>query len=165
MLLIFISVCTRAQSSLQPDPHLRSVKDAPVFVDSVELDKGHSILNFIETSEIADIKVIGPGEKFKNGAMYIMLKDPGLLNRLMQEKQLSLMEIMKAKVTPEEVTRPVVYILNDKIVTDTAGIRTPASRVYNVDVIRASETAYFKTAFPSALIVNISTHPPKIYIR
>jgi hypothetical protein len=151
-------------SILNPDPRAKNAKMPVVFIDSVQMDATNNYLMCIEAKQIADLKVSNGG-KYPNGAMFIKLKDHKLLKELMNDKQLSLHDIVKARVEPSEFSKPVIYFLNDKLLTDTARIRIPATRVYAVTITRAAETAYFKTAFPKSLIVTISTHPPVMYIR
>jgi hypothetical protein len=166
LLLAIIPLINYAQSSiLSPDPHEKTVKMPVIFIDSVRMDSVNNYLMCIETNKIADIR-IEKGNKYPpNGAMFIKLKDHNLLKALMDDKQLSLHDIVKANVEPSEFNKSVIYFLNDKLLTDTTRIRIPATRVYTVTVTRANETIYFKTAFPGSLILTIKTHPPVIYIR
>jgi hypothetical protein len=165
-LLLLVPLVNYAQPSiLSPNPHDKPVKMPVIFIDSVQMDSVNNYLMCIEANQIADIRVENGNKYSPNGAMFIKLKDSNLLKTLMNDKQLSLHDIMKVNVESSEFNKPVIYFLNDKLLTDTTRIRIPATRVYAVVVTRAAETAYFKTAFPEALIVTISTRSPEIYIR
>jgi hypothetical protein len=151
LLFILIPLVNYAQSSiLSPDPHEKNVKWPVIFIDSVRMDSINNYLMFIDAKQIADLRIANDG-KYPNGAMFIKLKNHKLLEELMNDKQLSPYDIVKGYVQPLDFYAPVIYILNDKLLTDTARIRIPASKVHTVTVTHAAETAYFKRAFRDPL--------------
>jgi hypothetical protein len=161
ILLTLISMAGFAQTKA-PFP---VQKPSPVyFIDSVKTDPSEPYYNYINANDIASINVSrDPG--YPNGAIFITLKDHNIITKLRQDKLLSLSDIAKTNIPAADIRKPVLYLLDDKLLTDTVGVRIPSTFVKKVTITKASETAYFKTALPNVLLMMISTKPEQIMIR
>jgi hypothetical protein len=139
-------------------------KNSPVyFIDSVKIDD--SYINYLDPNDIALLTVGKDNPLYPNGAIYITLKDHSIANRLLQDKLLSLNNIWEANISGADKHKPVLYLVDDKLLTDTVGVRIPSAFVRNVTVVKAAETAYFRTALPNVLLMRISTKPQTIILR
>jgi hypothetical protein len=125
-----------------------------VFIDSVKFSE--NILTYIGPNAINSIDV-NKDSKYPNGVIWIKLKDHAILEKLLTDKWLSLSDIAKENLESSERNKPVLYLLNDKLLTDTTGIRIPSLCVSKVMVTKASETNYFKTVLPNVLLMMITT--------
>lgn len=109
-------------------------------------------------------------KEYPNGVIYVTLKDHKILSKLLVSKLLSLKDITNTYVIKKE--KPIIFLLNKELVTDTTGVRIPEICLGNITVAEADQMPYFKTTFPNALIMMITTHPisnkpyqPDILIR
>jgi hypothetical protein len=167
-LKIFILLLTVLTVKAQkPQP---AQKTEPAYIiDSVYLTAGKLYIDFIGPQQIASINVIKHSVLYPDGAIAITLKDHNILTRLQKDKWLSLNDIAVKNGVNFNKNQPVLYILNDKLLMDTTAIRIPSICIANMSLIRAAETAYFKTVLPDALILMISTktvdQPAIIWIR
>ncbi|RYY36818.1 MAG: hypothetical protein EOP46_05015 [Sphingobacteriaceae bacterium] len=132
------------------------------FVDSVKISQ--SYFRLINADDIESINV-SKDKKYPNGAIYIALKDKTKLNKLLQQKLLSLNDFAKAALKVSSTDKQIVYMLDDKLITDTTGISIPATYLEQVKILTPQEAPYFHTTFPKALIMKISSKPADIYIR
>jgi hypothetical protein len=108
----------------------RPSSNQPVWIiDSVKVSAMD--LNYIDPNEIANINIV-KNAQYPDGAIYVTLKDHSLFTKLFQLPLLSLSDISKANIPAAKIHKPVIYILDDKVLTDTALIRnTYPSRLYN----------------------------------
>ncbi|QJD95138.1 hypothetical protein HH214_04220 [Mucilaginibacter robiniae] len=138
--------------------------DQPVyFVDSVQINEANMpLVEHIAPQEIASLQ-IGNNPKYPQGSIYITLKDHSLLDKLLKDKLLTLADITEKNMPGQK--KQIIYLVDNKMLTDTSGIRIPSNYVKNVKVVKANETPYFKTTFPKAVIVMISTKPEEMHIR
>jgi hypothetical protein len=135
----------------------RPLSNQPVWIiDSVKVSAMD--LNYIDPNEISNINIV-KNAQYPDGAIYVTLKDHSLFTKLFQLPLLSLNDISKANIPASQIHKPVIYILDDKVLTDTALIRIPAVCITKVAVIAAVKTPYFKTALPNVLLMTISTAP------
>ena len=160
------SLIGRAQSVLYPNPREQRPSQVIYLVDSIKMDSNinMSYLSYLNPNDILNIS-LGKNPPYINGAVYITLKNHQSLIDFLKDKPISLSEISKANLSEAKRTQPILYFLDDKLVTDTTNIRLPSKRVTSVTVIEADEMPYFKTTFPNALVLLISTKPQDIYIR
>lgn len=161
---MFIAFAGKAQTI-----NTSKASEPAYIIDSVRLIDGGVYSNYIDPNQIATINVVRDASLYPNGALFISLKDHSILTRLQQDKWLSLSDIASKSIADTGKAKPVLYILNDKLLTDTTGIKIPSICIAGVSLIRASETAYFKTALPDALILMISTkkvdEAPTIFLK
>jgi hypothetical protein len=134
------------------------------FIDSVKINAGEPYLNYINPNDIASLN-INRDPIYPNGAVFITLKDHNTFTKLRQDKLLSLNDIAKTNIPATDKRKPVLYLLDDKLLTDTAGVRIPFTFVKKVTIIKAAETPYFKTALPNVLLMMITTKPEELRIR
>jgi hypothetical protein len=182
LLLIFASLPSMAQITVQPSKLIiqtskkviddsiassnskswRAIKTstaeshAPfdVVIDSVKFSE--NILTYIGPNAISSLDV-NKDSKYPNGVIWIKLKDHAILEKLLNDKWLSLSDIAKENLESIERNKPVLYLLNGKLLTDTTGIRIPSLCLGKILVTKASETNYLKTVLPNVLIMMITT--------
>lgn len=163
--LMMSALVGQAQTSiLYPNPRVPQGFQPAYYVDSIKMDSTANVLHFINPNQIKKI-TIERDARHKNGAIYITLKNHKVLDSLLNDRQLSLQEILNSNVKADEQKNKALFIWDDKLITDTTNIHFPSKKITRVTVIKASEMPYFKTAFPDMLIVMVSTKPPVIYIR
>lgn len=151
-LLVFFSLQGIAQDNL---PTNKRPKEFIYIIDSVKINPGIYFKCF-DFSDVFNIKVNEQDTKIVISGSFT---DPALFSKLVQSKLLSLNEITNTNLGEFNRTNPILYILNDKLLTDTTGVRIPAMCLTKVTVLKASETAYFKIALPNVLLLMISTKP------
>jgi hypothetical protein len=141
------------------------VKPPLYFLDSIQVSPEY--MNYITYLNPDDISAVHVDKdvKYPNGAVFISFKDHTLVDKLLKDKILSLNDIRNANVAKADMRKPVIYLIDDKLLTDTANVRIPSMLVRYVTVVKAAETAYFKTALPNVLLMRISTKPPQLRIR
>jgi hypothetical protein len=100
-----------------------------------------------------------------NAKVYFTLHDHSKFETLSRSPLLSLNDISKVHLTGTERSKPILYILDGKLLTDTVAVRIPSICVRNVTIVKAAETSYLKTVLPDALLLMISTQIPGIMIK
>ena len=168
VLLLFIGFIGKGQvKATVPARQLLTPK--PVYlIDSIKVDERY--LKYIDPEEIASLNVFKDALNYHDGAVFIQLKEKGLLERLMHSKWLSLGEIAGQNIKVADKQKPVLYLVDEKLLTDTSNVRIPVICLNKVSIVKASETEYFKTALPDVLIMMIATKPlsdkpPSVIIR
>lgn len=162
LLLVLASLTGSAQTK---DTHtVKKPANPTYFIDSIKVNPNQSYLNYINPNDIASIN-ISKDPIYPDGAVFITLKDHNTFTKLRQDKWLSLGDIAKTNITVTDKRKPVLYLLDDKLLTDTAGVRIPSALVKKVTVVKATETPYFKTALPNVLLMMVSTKPEELRIR
>ncbi|MCC8410620.1 hypothetical protein LJ707_16880 [Mucilaginibacter sp. UR6-1] len=123
--------------------------------------------DFIKPDSIKEIHVIKTDDKHPNGAIYITLNNPEYLKRMLADRLLSIKDILRVKGITVKSKQPVIYVWNDKLLTDTANVRVPESYLRSVRLTPAVNMPYFKTALPNTSVVTIITgvKGEKIMIR
>jgi hypothetical protein len=135
----------------------------PVYIiDSVKTSAAY--FKYIAPDNISSVNVL-KNLQYPVGVIYITLKDHSEFTKLLQAPLLSLNDIAKTNIPEPERLKPILFILDDKLLTDTVAIRIPSICVHKVTIVRAAETAYFKTVLPDVLLMMVSTKPPVIMIR
>lgn len=163
VLTIVLAICAFIANAQNQSTEKQTKPD--YFIDSVKVTNGDTyLLNFINPNDIASINV-NKDKQYPNGAIFIKLKDHNILTKILEDKPLSIKDIWKANIPEAEKRRTVLYMLDDKLLTDTAAVRIPSMFVKKVTVVKASEMPYFKTALPNVLLMRISTKPEQIMIR
>ena len=144
-------------------------KDIRYMVDSINVADFY--INYIDAKDILAVNVI-KNDQYSNGMIDIKVKDHILLLKLIQSKILSLRDIVTKYIDNNSRHKPIIFFMNKELVTDTAGVRIPDMCLVNITVAKASQMHYYKTAFPDALIMMITTRPASnepyqapIYIR
>ena len=156
LLLMLASASTFAQSM-----QVQTKMPAPtIIVDSVLVN--NSYLSSISPDEIQSVDVKRVPE-FPNGVIYITTKDKAKAMGLLASPLLSLNDIVKKHIKVSK--KPIIFIIDGTMLTDTLNVRIPSSTLHGVIIKEAAETAYFKTALPNVLIMMISTKPITINIR
>ena len=146
-LLVSAYINSNGQRVLQPN--------IVTLVDSVIVPS--NMVSLLGTSRnIQDLK-INRSEKYPDGAVYITLKDRSIVPELKKARLLSLGEITDKHVSPTDKGKPILYVLDGKLLADTANIRLSAAHYFGVEIYKASETRYFKQALPNVLLLMIST--------
>ncbi|MEO8884965.1 MAG: hypothetical protein ABI367_02810 [Mucilaginibacter sp.] len=147
LLLTSAFISSRAQHIAKPHP--------VIMVDSVQMD--YNTLALMDPQEINSMN-IPHDPKYPDGIIYITLKDHSTLQTLLMSKRLSLQNLADKYIAKADKGKPIIYMLNGTLITDTANVRVLAERYYNVQVTKASEMPYFKKAFPNMLLLKVSTH-------
>ena len=143
-LLPFISA--KAQNVSKPAP--------TIIVDSVEISM--KAFELFDSNDIKDVRVERKS-KYPNGVIYITLKDHNVLLNFLTSKKLSLQDLTTMHLSKEDKGKPIIYLMNGKLLTDTTDVIIMADRYYNVTITKAAETPYFKQAIPNVLIMMVST--------
>ncbi|MCD8741078.1 hypothetical protein LT679_10735 [Mucilaginibacter roseus] len=139
---------------------------APVYyVDGTIVNRAY--FDFIKPDSIKEIHVIKTDDEHPNGAVYITLNNPAFLKRILADKLLSIKDILRIKGIAVKNKQPVIYVWDDKLLTDTANVRVPESYLRSVKLTPAANMPYFKTALPNTSVVTIftSVKDGKIMIR
>jgi len=145
-----------AQVRINPNP--------AILVDSVFVPYNMiSVLDSIGPNNIKELRVDKSDKKYPNGAIYVTLK--GAVPQSLKGPYISLQEITNKNISAADKGKPVIYVLDGKLLTDTTYVRLPVQRPQVVTVYKASETPYFSTAMPNALLLMISTKLSEILIR
>jgi hypothetical protein len=163
IITIFLAIITLTGNAQIKSPFAEKKSLPAYFLDSVKIDNAY--LTYLNPDDIAAVNVYKDAKLYPNGAVFIALKDHTIVNKLLNDKLLSLNDIFKANVHEPDRRKPVVYLINDELLTDTSNIRIPSIFVKYVTIVKASETPYFKTALPNILLMKISTRPPTIRLR
>lgn len=103
------------------------------------------------------IKSINIQKDNAGGVVYITLKDSTQVGKILKSKKLSLQDLADKYVSKEDKGRPILYVMNRELVTDTSNVRILADLYHSVGVMKAGDSPYFKKAFPKALLLMIST--------
>jgi hypothetical protein len=125
------------------------------FLDSVRMD--FSILSYLDPHEIGNIILTKDKKKYPDGAFFLTLKDHNFFLKLCQSKILSLSDIFNTYATKKEKHKPIIFLLDEKLLTDTTAIRIPDMALFQVTIAQASEVPYFKTALPNVLLMKVTT--------
>nr|WP_294790763.1 hypothetical protein [uncultured Mucilaginibacter sp.] len=157
-LLILLLAVTSARSFAQTHPTAMPA----VIIDSVLVNINY--VNYLPPADIVNIDVQRRAE-FPNGVIYVTSKDKQKTQNLLKSPLLSLKDIVKANLGAREQSKPIIFLLDGALLTDTANVRIPALAIYSVKVARSDEAPYFKTALPNVLLLKIATKPPVIMIR
>lgn len=156
LLLILSSACGFAQTAhpSQPMP--------AIYVDSVMVSEYY--FKSIQPNDILRVDV-KRAKEFPNGVIYITTKNKQKTEKLLKSPLLSLGNIAKANILGSQKSRPIIFLLDGAMLTDTANIRIPSLSITGVTVNEAANTPYFKTALPDVIILMVSTKPITIAIR
>lgn len=160
--LLLFTLTVLAAGAQVKSPAVNQIKPPLYFLDSVQISSEY--ITYLNPEDISDVHV-NKDQKYPNGAVFISLKDHSTVGKLLKDKLLSLYDILNLNTAKADRHKPVIYIIDEKLLTDTANVRIPAMFIKNVSVVKAAETPYFKTALPNVLLMRISTKPPKLIIR
>ncbi len=149
LLLVLTSACGFAQT--------HSVAQPAIYVDSMMVNINY--MNYMHADDILSVDVQRKAE-FPDGVIYITTKDKQKTQNLLKSPLLSLKDIVKANIAPGKQSKPIVFLLDGALLTDTANVRIPSLAIYSVKVASADEAPYFKTALPNVLLLKIATKPP-----
>ncbi len=125
-----------------------------IMVDSITMP--HNILTFIKPEDIKAVHV-EKSKDYADGIIYVAMKDHQVLLDLLKGKMLSLNDLKNTYVPAADRKKPILYVMDFKLLTDTAGIRIPSAHYHKVNVFKGEDSPYFKTVLPNALIVTINT--------
>ena len=124
-----------------------------IFVDSVKME--FNTLNDLDTSVIRSMNTVNKNSMYDT--VYVTLKDHNYIKNLKRAKKLSLKELTDTHITKADKGKPIIYIMDNWLLTDTAGVSISTEKFYAVKVTKAIETPYLKQAFPQALLFEIFT--------
>ena len=141
----------------------RAIKMPAIFVDSVLVDS--SYYKFLNTNYIENIDIKRTSAAFPGGIIYITTKDKPKTDSLLKSPLKSLADIVKQYVPSSAKSKPIIFLLDGAMLTDTANVRIPALAIRGVTIKKAADIPYFKTALPNIIMMMISTKPPVIMIR
>lgn len=156
-LLILILVLLSAYGFAQT----KSASMPAIVVDSMLVDINYA--NYLPPHDIVNIDVRSK-EKFPNGVIYVTSKDKQKTLKLLKSPLLSLKDIVKAKVASVDLSKPIIFLLDGALLTDTTNVRIPSLAVYSVE-LAGEDAPYFKTALPNVLLLKIATKPPVLMIK
>jgi len=160
----------KVEPILQPyNPHVNALDQTAWIIDSVQVSGNW--LNYLDPNDIANID-IRKDSKYPQGVGSITLKDHKLLFKILSTAPLSLGAIADTYITISDKHKPILFLLNDKLLTDTSGVIIPDICLEKIVIAKASQLPYFKTTLPDALLMMITTklistkvHPPEIMLR
>ena len=144
-LLILAFISSRAQ-------HIDNKVNPIIMIDSIPMP--YNILSQINPQTIASVNI---QKDNAGGVIYITLKDSTQIEKILKSKKLSLQDLADKYVSKEDKGRPILYVMNRELVTDTSNVRILADLYYSIGVVKAKDSPYFKKAFPKALLLMIST--------
>ncbi len=147
-LLLFCIVVALASANAQSLTPSKPI----VVVDSITMP--HNILTFIKPD---DIKATQVEISKDNDIIYVTMKDHQVVLDLLKHKMLSLNDLKNTYVQAADRKKPVLYVMDFSLLTDTTGIRIPSMYYHKVNVVKSEDTPYFKTVLPNALIMIINT--------
>ena len=125
-------------------------------LDSTLVDQNY--IHYLDSYEINDINIF-KNTRYPKGVIYMKLKNHALLSRMLNSKLLAFSDIRNKYMASDDTHKPVIYLLDKELVTDTTKRRIPEMCLAHVTVAKASEMPYFKTAMPDVLIMMITTKP------
>lgn len=158
IVLLFAFAIGKAQTN--PIARISNYAGNPTFiVDSIEV--GQNALNNINPNNIQNINVIR-NAKYPNGAIYVTLKNPRALAAA--SKMVSLQQLTDEQIPAEDKSKTRIYLLDDRLITDTTNLRIDVNAYHNVRIMPAANAPYFKTAMPNTLLIIISTFDPKGHV-
>lgn len=155
--LILTYLNSNAQKLNLLDGRIRS-SHAIIFVDSVKME--FNTFNVLDTTVIKSVNIVNKNSY--TDTVYITLKDHNYIKNLTWAKNLSLKELTNMNIAKADRGKPIIYIMNHILLTDTTGVRIPSEKFYSVKITKATEIPYFKQTFPDALLINIET---VIYVK
>lgn len=141
--------------------HIDNVAKPAIMLDSVQMP--YNSINQLNPSTVKSMNTTR-NNKFPDGVIYMTLKDPSEVQTILKSKQLSLQQLADKYIEKADKGKPILYVMNDKLVTDTSNVRILSDGPYNITVLNAKYLPYFKTAFPKALLLMVQT-TFKIMIR
>ena len=125
-----------------------------IIVDSVQIP--YNSLSQINPQSIQSVNVLRTA-KYPDGAIYIALKDHNQTQQILKSKKLSLQDLADKYVPKEDKGKPILYVFNRELVTDTSNVHILSDLYYSVGIMKAGDSPYFKRVFPKALLLMVST--------
>ena len=127
------------------------------FIDSVRAQS----MSYLNPKDILDIKVVGGKDSVNktNGKIYITLKK--------HPYHFITIEELTKRCIPnfDSKTQPVIYMWDDKLVTDTTNMKFEITYIRDVEVIEGSQIKAFKGLLAGVIILKINTNDAPIYLR
>lgn len=117
----------------------------------------HTYFDFIQPDSIKEIHVIKKDDEHPNGAIYISLKNPDYLKRILADKLLSIKDILLKKGIKAKKNQSLIFFLDGNLLTDTTNVRVPENYLGSVNLIPAANMPYFKTALPNTSLIYVNT--------
>lgn len=149
VICLLISASSTFAQSHQP------ANNPAYYVEGTTINRAY--FAFIKPDSIEEIHVIKKDDEHPNGAIYISLKNPGYLKTMLADKLLSVKDILRLKGISVKKNQSLIYVWDDKLLTDTANVRVPESYLRSVKITPAANMPYFKTALPNTSVVTIFT--------
>ncbi len=125
-----------------------------IMVDSVQVP--YNSLGQINPQSINTVVVL-KNKQFPDGVIYITLKDPKQMQTILKSKKFSLQDLANKYIEKADKGKPILYIMNHDLVTDTSNFRILSDLYYSVAVVKAKDSPYFKKAFPNTVLLMVST--------
>ena len=135
--------------------HIDNQVKPVVMIDSVPIP--YNSLSQIDPQTIASVN-IQKDKMYPGGVIYITLKDSTQAGKILKSKKLSLQDLADKYIPKEDKGRPILFVMNRELVTDTSNVRIFSDLYYSVGVVKAEDSPYFKNAFPKALLLMVSTY-------
>lgn len=127
------------------------------YMDSIRVNS----LAYIDPKDISDIKIIGGKDSINKiwGKVFVTLKK--------HSYHFITIENLTKRCIPnfDSKTQAVIYVLNDKLVTDTANMIFEITYIRNVEVTDGSQIKAFKGLLSSVTVLKINTGDAPIYLR
>jgi hypothetical protein len=130
----------------------------PVFyIDSVKTPS----MSYLNPKDIIDIKIYSGIDSANktNGKIYITLKK--------HSYHLTTIEDLTKRCIPnfDSKTQPVIYFVDDKLITDTTGVQFDIPYIRDVEVIDGSQIKAFKGLLSGVIILKINIGDAPIIIK
>ncbi|MBS1530667.1 MAG: hypothetical protein JSU01_10190 [Bacteroidetes bacterium] len=139
--------------------HSKNNVDFPpaYYVDSVRAKS----MSYIDPKDITDIKIFSGIDSVNKtkGKIYVTLKK--------HSYHLITIEELTKRAIPnfDSKTEPIIYFVDDKLVTDTTGLKFEITHIRDVEVIDGSQIKAFKGLLSNIIVLKINTGNAPIYIR
>ena len=128
-----------------------------MFVDSVRVKS----IPIINANDIIDLKVYGGRDSINktHGKIYITLKK--------RSYHFITIEDLTKRAIPnfDKKTQPVIYLVDDKLITDTAGMTFEITHIRNVEVVDGSNIKAFQGLLSNVILIRINTESAPNYIK
>ncbi len=148
LLLVCCGCALHAQTILPPEhlpPSLTKQLPPDFFIDSVKIDFP---LDWINPQHIASVYVQKEAKGHPNGAIYLEWKTP-------HPGFCSLGDISAAQ--PGLTKAPILYIIDDSLIRDTANVRIEAANIFQVHTVSSAQIGYFPAGARPVSLVLVET--------
>lgn len=134
-----------------------------IIIDSALVNENY--FKYLLAEDIARVDVKRDEAEFKDGVIYITTKNKLKTDSLLKSPLRSLKDIVKANIPLQAKQKPIIFLLDGVLLTDTLNVHIPALAIRKVTIKKSADMPYFKTALPKVIMLIIATKPPVTLVR